>query len=175
MSIVRSTEQEQKNTRRRSRHLVAVIVSGLGVLTYLIYSLRYGVGTLANPGPGIWPRAIALGLAASYIVRLAERHGQQRAQRSSSTALAAIRDRKPVLCSSSLVRLAVAPAAVIALMLLSQQVGFIPAASGASFTVMAAAGVERWFLAAFFSVTLAVCVAALVGGVLRVPLPPDFG
>lgn len=155
-------EVPREEGRPGSERLANTIASGVMLVIaslYVIASLAYAVGTPDQPGPGMFPVIIGVGLAISSVGLLIE-------------SLRIPRERMIVWpYPSGAIRLAAAVAASTAYVVLLPLLGQLIAGALVSLALLWSMRLRPWWLVPVLSVVFSTAVAYLFGVVLNVQLP----
>jgi hypothetical protein len=135
--------------------VLAPLTIGVGGL---VLSLRMGLGSFTDPGPGLWPAVICVVLTGMSAVLLVGGRRFHNAEALTRTSL-------PVL---------VALASLLALVLAMPYVGFEIPTLVVSFLWLAVLGHERWLFSAVVALVLTAALWLLFVQLFTVPLPHLF-
>lgn len=195
MKNIASVEDTLKLRKTKLSTLTSVVVLTIFIVGYTVYGLKYPIGTLSRPGSGVVPRAIALvmlvGLAlwlistvrgrssshtlsvfqAESIPLTPEPNSKTTADKDLPSSTEKAHEDVPI----RFLRAASIPLSVIAFVVSVHWIGFLLAGSAISFLVMTVTGGRQWWIMGIGSAILAVAIAILIGGQLKVPLPGNFG
>jgi hypothetical protein len=149
----------QRGTGARSQVVAGLVVAAVGGFA-LIAGWSLDFGTLRRPGPGFFPLSLSVLLAAA---------GVAIALRAAAGVLAGRGEPWPDRAGAR--RVVTMVAALLAMTLLFESLGFVACAAGVTFVMLRYVGGRGWIASALFGVVLAACLYLLFARWLGVDLP----